>query len=286
MPWHEDTRTAGGSPAVSNAGATRKRVPRAARLTTSVPADYSITVGGSSRGDGVIQPTQASRIGIIVPSSNTVAEVDFNRNIPDGVSVHTARMYLVETTAAGERAMLETYLPQAIEDIASARPHVVAFACTSAAALIGYEGEQRLIEGTSRACGCPVVSTNDAVGRCIERASPRRVAIITPYVDELNEKIRAGVERRGITVSSIDGMGLTENFTIAQVTPSEIVAFAAERLRGVEFDLLFVSCTNFRGLAARDALSERFGVPVVTSNQASLQITLETLDAALSAATA
>jgi maleate isomerase len=40
-----------------------------------------------------------------------------------------------------------------------------------------------------------------------------------------------------------------------------------------------VSCTNFRGMAARFALEERFGVPVVTSNQACLQITLEALEA-------
>lgn len=222
--------------------------------------------------------TRTSRVGIIVPSSNTVAEVDFYRNVPEGVTIHTARMHLVETTAAGEHAMLDVYLPQAIKDLASARPDVVAFACTSAGALIGYEGEQRLIETISTACGCPVVSTNDAVGQCIERESPRRVAIVTPYVDELNQKIRAGIERRGIEVTRIAGMGLTENVTIAEVTPSAIVDFAAEQLSGVDFDLLFVSCTNFRGVAARHALQERFGVPVVTSNQACLQMTLETLE--------
>lgn len=228
---------------------------------------------------------RAARVGVIVPSSNTVAEVDFYRGVPEGVTVHTARMHLVETTAAGEHAMLDRYLPQAIADLASARPDVVAFACTSAGALIGYEGEQRLIERIETSCGCPVVSTNDAVGRCIEREAPRRVAIVTPYIDELNQKIRAGIERRGIEVGTVVGMGLTENFAIAEVTPAAIVEFAAERLTGAgrpgDFDLLFVSCTNFRALAARSLLQERFGSPVVTSNQACLQITLETLQTAV-----
>jgi maleate isomerase len=227
-----------------------------------------------------MDPTHlSSRIGIVVPSSNTVAEVDFYRNVPESMTVHTARMHLIETTAAGERAMLEEYLPQSIRDLASLQPDVVAFGCTSAGALIGYDGEQRLIEEIAGSCACPVVSTNDAVGRCIERHAPRRIAIVSPYIEELNEKIRAGVERRSIEVIKVAGMGITENVTIAAVSPDQIVRFAAEQLAGLDFDLLFASCTNFRAMAALGLLEQRFGTPVVSSNQACLQITLETLAA-------
>lgn len=47
-----------------------------------------------------------ARIGRIVSSSNTAAEVDFYRGAPPSVTVHTARMHLGETTVAGERAMI------------------------------------------------------------------------------------------------------------------------------------------------------------------------------------
>ncbi len=218
-----------------------------------------------------------ARIGLIVPSSNTVAEVDFYRGLPASVTVHTARMHLVETTVAGEQAMLETFLPQAITDIASARPDVVAFACTSAGALLGAEGEARLIDRLHERCQCPVVSTNDAVGTCIERRSARRVAVITPYVDELNQRVRSGLEDRGLEVVKTAGMGLIENFAIARVSPEEIMAFTLENLAGERFDLLFVSCTNLRGVDARPALEARLHVPVVTSNQATLEMTLEVL---------
>ncbi len=219
-----------------------------------------------------------ARIGLIVPSSNTVAEVDFYRGVQPSMTVHTARMHLEETTVAGERAMLETYLPQAVADIASARPDVVAFACTSAGALLAAEGEADLIGRLHESCQCPVVSTNDAVGTCIERRSARQVAVITPYVDELNERIRSGLVRRGLDVVKVAGMGMTENFAIARVAPEEIVVFAMESLRGERFDLLFVSCTNLRGLEARPALEARLQVPVVTSNQATLERTLEELE--------
>jgi len=70
----------------------------------------------------------STRVGLIVPSSNTVAEVDFYRRLPPDSTVHTARMYLEETTPEGESAMLDEHLPTAVGDVTTARPDVVLFA--------------------------------------------------------------------------------------------------------------------------------------------------------------
>jgi len=222
------------------------------------------------------QSADWQRIGLIVPSSNTVVETDFQRALLPGVTLHTARMFLAETTAEAERRMVYDHVPLAVADIASLHPHVVVFACTSAGAVLGAEGEARLMAEMAAQCQAPVVSTNSAVGEAIARHAPRRVAVLTPYIDELNAAIRAGLERRGLNVVRIAGLGITDNFAIAEVTPNEIVAFAERELVGIAFDLLFVSCTNFRAVEARPMLQQRFGVPVVTSNQA-------TIDAALAA---
>jgi maleate isomerase len=217
------------------------------------------------------------RVGLIVPSSNTVVEVDFARSLPADATLHSARMFLAETTEVAERAMITEHLPRAVEDLASLYPDVVAFACTSAGAVLGAEGEARLMEDIAEMTGARVVSTNDAVKNVIVRYNRQRVAVITPYVDELNARIREGLEGRGLTVARIAGLGLTENFAIARVPPAEIVAFAERSLADMDFDLLFVSCTNFRALAARPQLLERFGVPVVTSNQATIEAALAAL---------
>ncbi|MBA2449424.1 MAG: aspartate/glutamate racemase family protein [Chloroflexi bacterium] len=226
-------------------------------------------------------PFDARRIGLIVPSSNTVVEVDFARNLPAGATLHTARMFLAETTEPAEREMIDRYLPQAATDLASLYPDVVAFACTSGGAVLGADGERAMIEQLSRTTNARVVSTNEAVKSEIERHHPDRVAVITPYVGELNARIRAGLVGRGLDVVHIAGLGLSENYAIARVPPARILAFAEQQLADVSFDLLFISCTNFRGLDARPALRERFGVPVVTSNQATIGATLEALGLSL-----
>jgi maleate isomerase len=219
------------------------------------------------------------RIGVIVPSSNTTVEADFLLGAPDGVMVHPARMFLAETTAEAERRMIFDHVPVAVTDLTTLRPHVVAFACTSAGAVLGAAGEAELIDRIARETAAPVVSTNDAVGEAIERLGRKRVAVLTPYVDELNQAIRAGLERRGLTVVHITGLGMTDNFRIANVTPNEIVAFAERELAGKTFDIVFVSCTNFRAVEARPLLMRRFGVPVVTSNQATIEAALHAVGA-------
>jgi len=223
--------------------------------------------------------TEWRRIGVIVPSSNTTVEADFMLGLPDGVMVHTARMYLAETTAEAERRMIHEHVPIAVTDLATLRPHVVAFACTSGGAVLGADGESRLIDTIARETAATVVSTNDAVGKAIERIGKKRIAVLTPYVNELNQAIRAGLERRGLTVVHLAGLGITDNFAISSVTPDEIVAFAERELAGRTFDLLFVSCTNFRAVEARPLLTKRFGVPVVTSNQATIEAALDAVGA-------
>lgn len=215
------------------------------------------------------------RIGIIVPSTNTVAEVDFQTHGPEQFSVHTARMFLDATTAESERRMVFDYLPAAVRDIATMKPDVVVFACTSAGAVIGPQHEDKMVADMSSVVSAPVISTNAAVHRSLVAVGPSRLAVLTPYVDDLTGKIRDGLERVGMTIAHAAGMGVVDPFAIAEITPSDILEFADKELAGVDFDALFVSCTNLPAMAARLPLQERLGVPVVTSNQAALDAAIE-----------
>jgi maleate isomerase len=214
------------------------------------------------------------RVGLMVPSSNTMMEPDFSGGLGDDVTLHTARMFLADTTAAGENKMLDEFALPAARDLASAHADVVVFGCTSAGALRGNDYDAELCGRISRLTGVPTVSTIASVRAAIRRSGANRVGVLTPYVDELNVKIKASVEADGVEVVRIAGLGISENFAIARVPPADIEEFAARELSGLDIDLAFVSCTNFAAMAAMDAISKRLGVPVVTSNQAVLAATL------------
>jgi maleate isomerase len=224
-----------------------------------------------------------ARVGLMIPSSNTMMEVDFARELPPGVALHTARMFMEDTTPAGESRMLDEFALPAARDLATARPDVVVFGCTSAGALRGNDYDTDLCERISELTGAPAVSTIAAVRAAIEASGAASVGVITPYVDELNEKIAASVEADGIQVAAITGLGITDNFEIAEVGHDEIVAFAVRALGRLaaegSIDLVFASCTNFGAMAARPAIAERLGLPVVTSNQAVLAAAVTRLQA-------
>jgi len=221
----------------------------------------------------------STRIGLIVPSSNTVAEVDFYRRLPSDCTLHTARMYLEETTPEGESVMLDEHLPTATSDLATCRPDVMVFGCTSAGALRGNAYEAELIDRIGSQTGAATFSVAAAVRWAIRSTGCRRVGVITPYVESLNEKIARSLEDDGLEVAGIHGLGITDNFTIADVEPERIAGFAAESFAGSDIELLFASCTNFRAYDAREEIHQALGLPVVTSNQAALSAVLDHLGA-------
>jgi maleate isomerase len=214
------------------------------------------------------------RVGLMIPSSNTMMEADFVRGLPPGAALHTARMFMEDTTPAGENRMLDEFALPAARDLGTARPDVVVFGCTSAGALRGNAYDAELCARISAITGAPVISTIGAVRTAIEATGAVSVGVITPYVDELNEKIKASIEADGTRVAAIRGLGITDNFQIAEVGHDDIVAFAVRALGPLAasgaIDLVFASCTNFGAMAARTEIAERLGLPVITSNQAVL----------------
>ncbi len=171
--------------------------------------------------------------------------------------------------------MLDEHLPLAASDLATARPDVVVFACTSAGALRGSAYEAELIERLTARVGAATISVAAAVRRSLAALGTHRVGVITPYIESLNEPIATSLQSGGLEVVAIHGLGITENFAIAAVEPEQIAAYAVERLTGEHLDSVFVSCTNFRALEAREQIERALGLPVMTSNLAALEAVLD-----------
>src|SRR5260370_9216387 len=88
--------------------------------------------GAMTKGAERDQRGERTRIGLMIPSSNTMMEADFARELPVGWTPHTARMYMKDPTAAGANPMLaESTLP-APRDLPTPRPHVAVSGATSA----------------------------------------------------------------------------------------------------------------------------------------------------------
>ncbi|MBV6272797.1 aspartate/glutamate racemase family protein [Alcaligenaceae bacterium CGII-47] len=215
------------------------------------------------------------RIALLVPSSNTVMENDLHAALPKSrFTVHTDRMYLIETTREKEKEMIEIHAPNAADDLGTLNPDLLVFGCTSGGSLFGLDYDAKVCRELGARAGCPALGVISAVAQALDRHAIKRLAVITPYNDDLTDAV-AEAASTGREIVGAFGMGITNNVALADPTPDEIVAFAKSKLAGLSFDAIFISCTNYQAFAARAALSEALGVPVITSNSAVIDAILE-----------
>lgn len=209
------------------------------------------------------------RIALLVPSSNTIMENDLHSALPrEQFTVHTDRMYLVETTREAELRMIQDYASAAAKDLGTTRPDLLVFGCTSAGSLFGLEYDTKTCRNLGELAGCPALGVITAASEALERCHARNIAVITPYIEDLTQSIADALKTDSREIVAAHGMGISVNVELADPTPEDIVRFAKEKLEGVSFDTLFVSCTNFRSFEAKAELESLFGVNVVTSNSA------------------
>lgn len=219
------------------------------------------------------------RVGLLVPSSDTVMEVDLWRRVPNECVLHVARMYMESTTVAGEAKMLQEELAPAAHRIASVHPELVVFGCTSAAALEGLDGDAAIASRIETIAGCPCVTVVQAALREIKELRVQRLLVVTPYVAEINDRLERTLVEAELPVTRVVGMGLDDDLDIAAVPPEEVRRFVLGAARGdiPPPDCVFVSCTTFRALEVAEDLEGELGIPVLTSNQGALQAILRHL---------
>ncbi|MGK2955800.1 MAG: maleate cis-trans isomerase family protein [Solirubrobacterales bacterium] len=211
------------------------------------------------------------RIGLMLPSSNTVMEPDFVREFAGRATIHAARMFLEDpVTTEGEERMLDEGAEPAARDLGTLEPDLVVFGCTSAGALRGAEADRKLRATLSDLAGAPVVGIVDSIARSLRGRGMERVSVFTPYSDDLNRVIARGLDEDGFDVLSIEGLGNADNVAIGRVGPEHILDRGADAVaKGSE--ALVVPCTNFRAFEVRDELAEKTGVEVITACSAVIE---------------
>ena len=221
------------------------------------------------------------RVGLIVPSSNTVMEPDFHRHLGQAAIVSTARIFLEDVTRAAETRMLAVDLPKAIELIRTTAPDIVVFGCTSAGALGTLAHDDGIGDSIERQSGARAVTVLRAVLTKLRSIGPRKLSVFTPYLADLTDSIVRSLSEAGYSPLKAAGMGIRANLEIGRVTPAEIIRFVESQIEGIAPDCLFLSCTNWRAIEAIGPLESKFRIPVISSNQAAMDIVRQSAGFAL-----
>jgi len=210
-----------------------------------------------------------AKIGVIVPSTNTVNEAEWNLMAPDGVTIHATRMPLhLDTTSDIGKAALHVDVERASRDLAQAGVDAIAYGCTAGSMV---QPATSLSDVMVKATGTASVTTAASIVAALEAFGVRRIAVATPYDEKLNVHEAAFLEGAGFDVVNIDGLGIgaggpEEYIEIARTEPAKIRKFVlgADRANA---EAMVVSCTDFPVLGMIAELEQELAKPVVTSNQ-------------------
>lgn len=215
---------------------------------------------------------QPLRVGLVVPSSNTVMEGDFHTQIGGECILSTARIFIENVTREAEIRMLEEDLPDAITLLRTTAPDVVVFGCTSAGALGTLAHDEGIGAMIRQGADAEAITVLGAVIAQLRAIGARKLAVFTPYLEDLTACIASSLAEAGFPPIKAAGMGILANLEIGAVTPAEIISFVESQMEGCAPDCVFLSCTNWRAVEAIEPLRQRLGVPVISSNQAAIEM--------------
>jgi len=207
------------------------------------------------------------RIGMVVPSGNTVAEPEIAAMLPAGVRAYVTRLPLVGSSPEELDAMAAG-VESAAGLLADLRPDLVLFHCTAVTTADPRRAEVLRAAMQVRA-GVPALTTGAALVDALRALGARRVALLTPYVRAVHEREIAFLAAHDLDVVADAALGLDTNTEMAAVPPAELAAFVRAHA-DPRAEAYVLSCTALRSAGVIDELERVLGRPVVTSNQAAV----------------
>lgn len=209
------------------------------------------------------------RLGMIVPSSNTVVEQETCALLAGfpGVSAHfsrfklTAKVSTADAAAAyyGSRPMLE-----AASLLADCRCTVITWNA-SAGGIVGFDRDRRCIAELEAATGTPATTAALSVIDALRAFGARRIGLVTLNPPDVNRQVAANFAAEGFDcIATTHRSDLADNFAMSEVSP-EALAQAVRECAQAQPEAIAVFGTNIRGAPVAVQLEREFCIPVVDS---------------------
>ncbi|MEO8283242.1 MAG: aspartate/glutamate racemase family protein [Pseudarthrobacter sp.] len=221
--------------------------------------------------------TRPTRIGMIVPSSNTCLEPQTYRILGDrtDVTIHFTRIPVTRIALddSSNRQFDPTVMRDAARLLATADVDVIAWNGTSGSWL-GAAHDKELVQEISDATNIPATTSTLAYLEAFRAFGTERIGLFTPYTEDVNHKVIACYEREGIKTVDHRALGLSDNESFGRVTADEMRPGSLE-LAAAAPDALIYLCTNLYGANIAAEVEEQTGVPVLDSVAVTLWHCLE-----------
>jgi maleate cis-trans isomerase len=208
------------------------------------------------------------KIGLMVPANNTTMESEIVAWMPAGATCKTLRiprqkglLTLADIPAyvAKAESMAEAFGADALD--------LVVYGCTAAGILAGPERDAAIGASLAGITGKPVVTTASAMVASLREDGAEDIALVTPYSDEVNERLKAFLAHSGICVRNMRSLGAANVEELGAIGADAVAGLARETVDR-ECDALFIACSQLPTRAIIGVLENEFRRPVWSSIKA------------------
>jgi maleate isomerase len=213
------------------------------------------------------------KLAILVPSTNTSVQPEFDSMRPLGVTNHISRIRIpnipLNNDADFDRliALISAAQDEAVDSVMSCEPDQLVLGISAEVFWGGLEASQKLKSHLLERTGLPVTMGSDACGAALDKFGAKRIAVLTPYQPVGDRNVIRFFEDCGYQVKRIHGLKCESPVHIAHVTEREM-ATQLKALDGDDVDALVQVGTNL-AMAKLAAAGELWlGKPVLAINTA------------------
>ncbi|MBT3360189.1 MAG: Asp/Glu/hydantoin racemase [Rhodospirillales bacterium] len=208
--------------------------------------------------------TKRALLGMLTPSSNTVLEPVTSAilaDLPD-VSAHFGRFRVTEISMNDKALGQFEDKPflDAADLLADAKVDVISWNGTSSGWL-GFDADEKLCADIKERTGIPANTSVLALNEIFEITGVKRFGLVTPYLDEIQEKIIPNYAKSGFECVAEQHLRDRGNFSFSEYTEEKI----CELIRTVAVakpQAITVFCTNMRGALVANAMEKELEIPI------------------------
>jgi maleate isomerase len=131
---------------------------------------------------------------------------------------------------------------------------------------MGFDSDQRLCDHIYQRTGTVATTAVLALNELLKIAGVKRLALVTPYTGDIQQRIVANYAREGIAVVAERHMQISVNHDFALVEPHtlrQLIREVSTHANNAQPQAISTYCTNLRAAPLADRMEVELGIPLL-----------------------
>ena len=215
-----------------------------------------------------------AKFGVLIPSTNTSVQPEFDEMRPEGVTNHVSRIRIPNIPLNDDRdferliGLIADAQNEAVDSVMSCEPDVLVLGISAETFWDGYSASLSLRAELEKRTGLPVAMGSDACQAALALYDARRIGVVTPYQPVGDRNVVRFFEEAGFEVPRIHGLKCPNPVSIAHTGADVLRSAVWEVGAPDDVDAVVQVGTNLAMARLAPRFEAELGKPVIAINTA------------------